>query len=302
MIVINNKSKLEIPELEDGNNVLLKSFYLEEGVNGIIPRFELLITGISKPVENSKITVKFIYNNTPVCNAVGFITSVSVSDSFYTINGFLIQEKSTMYGTYDHMYESIQEVVDSIWKGNLKSKIPNYSNLNLCQLRENNYKYLCNVLRSSSSDSVFYFDLNNSLRFVQLKNKTVDKDYSKREDQQLIIIKDRHISSNLSPVEEIEDSQTSVETNEIYNAGSRVAFGDDNHSKLEENLVLLDKFVMPKNQTTLEYTDPKILSIGDLVKLRFTDSKTATFLIISTKYKLEGTKLTITSLALDYDS
>jgi hypothetical protein len=301
MIRISETLSLSIPELEKDNSIDFKTLFVEYGINGVKPRFQLMVEGYTVPLDTTNITVKLSYSTILLIDTTGFISSITMNNNMATIKGYLLPDVELLYGCAPTVYETTNDAISKLYSGKI-GNFPKMSGLNLCQCNQNNWEYLCSILRSLDPSANFMFDLFGGVNPIPLTGLSPNVDLTADEHQGKINIKDRRIGVIIQPEAIIEQTVESINDEYCISLGDQIFFSDEEHMRLDSNYDQTRIFLKPKNQFNIEYQDPRLFNVGDVVKLKLSETVTQNVFVISTSFVINIGGILMNSLVVDYDS
>ena len=298
MIKISDGISLEIPELEKDNTFIFIYLKIWYGYNGILPTFELSVDGQGKEVTLQDVTIKLIVDSILVSNAKSIITNYKVQKTTYTFSGYLIKSHDFVFGTKSFSYGSLSEAISSIWNGTINFNIPNISDTYLTQANENNLTYLTKLLKSCSSDSVFYFGLFNDISELSMIKTSVTKDFVEDANNIPLVTVERS-TAELNPHLDLysEDKIGSTGNFTTTLIRNKVSFSTKSESRLEQNYISSQmKVNRGGTDFMLNYGKPGIIQLGDICRVKMTNSVILKLRAVSTVISIVGTQVTCKTL------
>lgn len=304
MIKINDNSSIDISKLEKDQSFIFKAAWVEYGMHGVLPRFQLEVEGMKSEIDFKEFHLKIIYNG------VLFVDSPAVVDSFNHQGGltiltaFIVPSLEFVRDSSTKVYHSIDEIVKSLWSGTCEVTLPSGKELHACQMNEVNHKFLTRSLLCSSAEQSFYYSLKNSIVPVQLTSRKIDIDLTKdSEDTKSSLVQfailDGVVRSSKGRHNFIKEFTGNVSEKSITVAGEDINYADSDHITLEENGMRTNlAFNKPQTSFMVEYSTLIDVKLGDVVKMTL-GTGTITFMLISTKILID-TDLRISSRCIEY--
>lgn len=294
MITISDTVKLEIPEIEKDTGFLLNELLLSYGVNGILPTFYFTLENYTGSLDLKEISIRLVVDGTVSCDCKAIITDYTVEETAYTFKGYLFNSYDLIYKSTAFVYNSLDEAIRSIWKdGKIDIQIPNISDANLAQCRQININYLTKILKVLSSDSTFYYGMFNDISEVSLTKDSVDKDFVEDANGIALIVAGANASASTSmPL--INNEGISASSGQFSTAvfGNKIMLTTNDNLRMSNNFIESSiKLGQGGCDIEFEYTDPKLIKLGDVCKVRLSESVVAKMIALSTTVHLQKQKL-----------
>lgn len=301
MIKISDVSSVEIPELENILEGTFDAIWLEFGIEGTLPRVQIDLNSFYGNIEFEKFQLKLFYNGNKLADCNCCVNQYYYNQSRFTLEGYLVEDIEFIKGRSISTYKSINEIVNSLWKGKLDISIPSQENLYLCQMNMANHKYLTRAIRCSAAYRTFYYDTFNTIKSIELSSRQIDLDLTKK-DNNHIIVKVKGNIGKLRNKYEFTDDQTGIIANKYVSTdGINYYYADNKHIQLEEN-GMRNNLILQRtnNQFQIEYSDSYNINIGDVLKLSLTSESTIICMPIARKLRIDKHKLIVTDRCIEY--
>lgn len=250
----------------DKKHYIYGNLNIYEGINGVIPGMEIETNSFNDDVEGDEVDVRLIESGVNKFQTKGFIYERSQNADAGLKAKIHLVPKDLIYTRRSVSYDNLDDIINDLWKGK-KENIPSGGSMKANQMLRMNSDFLTDTLLCLSSNFAFAYELNNTLRGIDLSNTTPDVSLEVGDEYTII---DKFIDSKYNPLED-----TEIEANDLTGAGVVISnvprFVQTEATNYYNNFASNRALFNRHNETIkLSYMTYGVMRIGDLVELAIT--------------------------------
>lgn len=277
MYNLSNDLKLSISEFDDAN-YSYTNVTIIQGISGVLPVMFVDCATSNDTVDANEVIIKFMKGDRLLINCKSFIYERKMINTSTLQLSIYLMPKDFIYGKGSLSFDSLEEIVNSLWSGEIEN-IPIGDEMVANQMNEYNNKFLTNCLLCIKSDFNFTYEasIGNLLRGIDMSSTNVIV-----ECKDLIgySIEDKNSRVKFNPLESILIDSTTLGAAGVITSDP-VRFTESSainyYMNYSTNKALLNRH---NESITLTYQDYSAIRIGDIVEVAVSPSH-------SKKYRVE---------------